>query len=194
MTLLTVPSTHREPKKHGGFSFLELDLLGLTLVTSRRFDDDRGCFIERYKRSAFEAAGITDDFVQDNVSVSKRGVLRGMHFQHAGHAQGKLVWAATGCVWDVCVDLRPDSTTRFQWQGVTLRGEEPTMLYVPPGFAHGFVVLSEQATVSYKCTKEYHPKAEGGVRWDDPDLAITWPTRDVHLSEKDACLPFLGQL
>ena len=170
------------------FEFVPQALDGVILVRPRVFDDPRGYFLESYKRSEFEAAGIDDDFRQDNVSVSTRGVLRGIHYQLPPHAQGKLVGVARGEVWDVCVDLRRDSPTFGEWCGVSLKDHEHTLLYVPPGFGHGFVVLSETAWFVYKCTREYAPGAERGIRWDDPDLAIDWPLSDVTVSEKDAAL------
>ncbi len=174
------------------FEFIPQALDGLVLVQPRVFGDPRGCFLERYKKSEFLAAGIEHEFVQDNHSVSSGGVLRGIHYQLPPKAQGKLVWVTHGSVWDVCVDLRRDSETFAKWHAVELSAENNTMLYVPPGFGHGFVVLSERANFLYKCTEEYDASVESGVRWDDPTLAIEWPVRDVTVSEKDAALPFLA--
>jgi dTDP-4-dehydrorhamnose 3,5-epimerase len=175
------------------FEFTPQDLSGLVLIRPRVFGDSRGSFFESYKRSEFEAAGIREAFVQDNCSVSSRGVLRGIHYQLPPRAQGKLVSVTRGSVWDVCVDLRKRSATFGRWFGVTLSEENHLMAYVPPGFGHGFVVLSESAQFLYKCTQEYDPSAERGVRWDDPELAIQWPLRDVVVSAKDAALPLLAQ-
>jgi dTDP-4-dehydrorhamnose 3,5-epimerase len=173
------------------FEFVRGPLEGVVLVRSRVFHDDRGWFAESYKRSEFEAAGIPGPFLQENASSSTRGVLRGIHYQLPPHAQGKLVTATSGHVYDVCVDLRRGSASFGRWFGVVLRAEDPLSVYVPEGFGHGFLTLSEHAQVSYKCTEEYAPGSERGLRWDDPDLAIDWPTRDVRVSPKDAALPLL---
>ena len=167
--------------------------LGLILIQPRVFHDPRGAFLECYKQSDFEAAGIAGPFVQDNHSVSKRGVLRGLHYQLPPRDQGKLVFVTEGRVWDVSVDIRRNSETFGQWHSVELSAENHTMLYVPPGFGHGFLVTSERAHVLYKCTAEYDVRLERGVRYDDPDLAIEWPGKDVLVSEKDSALPWLSE-
>ena len=172
-------------------SFTTLPLSGLLLVESRVFGDDRGFFIETYRASEFKANGIPEVFVQDNHSCSSRGVLRGLHFQRAPHAQGKLVRVALGSVWDVAVDLRVGSSSYRRWYGVELSAENHLMLYLPPGFAHGFLTLSDKAHFLYKCTDEYDKASEAGIRWDDPDIGIEWPMRDVVVSERDAALPFI---
>jgi len=174
------------------FEFSPQPLEGLILIRPRVLGDARGSFMESYRQSEFEAAGIHESFVQDNHSVSARGVLRGIHYQLPPRPQGKLVRVSAGSVWDVGVDLRKDSETFGQWCGVELTDENHTMLYLPPGFGHGFVVLSETAHCLYKCTSEYDASAERGVCWNDPDLAIDWPLRDVTVSEKDAALPRLA--
>lgn len=166
-----------------------LSLDGLVKLCPRVLEDDRGFFTERYKHSEFERLGLETRFVQDNHSRSRRGVLRGLHFQRAPHAQGKLVWAVSGRIFDVCVDMRKGSLTFGCWEGLELCADEGTMLYVPEGFAHGFLTLSETADVVYRCTAEYHPASEGGVRYNDPALGIEWPFTDVLLSPKDAALP-----
>jgi dTDP-4-dehydrorhamnose 3,5-epimerase len=171
------------------FEFTPQHLEGVVLIRPRVFGDERGCFFESYRASDFHAAGIRAPFVQDNVSVSKRGVLRGIHYQLPPRAQGKLVWVAAGAAWDVCVDLRRRSPTFGRWFGVTLSAENRLLAYVPPGFGHGFVALSDQTCFAYKCTQEYDAGAERGIRWDDPTLAIDWPTRDVTVSARDARLP-----
>jgi dTDP-4-dehydrorhamnose 3,5-epimerase len=173
------------------FEFFETSLPGVLSVQPRVFPDDRGFFLETYKKSDFAAAGITEDFEQDNHSFSQRTVLRGIHFQRAPHAQGKLVRAIEGKVWDLAVDIRPQSPNFRQWVGVELDSKKGNMLYIPPGFGHAFVVLSETAHFCYKCTAEYAPSADGGIRWNDPDLAIEWPVTDPIVSEKDVSLPFL---
>ncbi|MCB9828386.1 MAG: dTDP-4-dehydrorhamnose 3,5-epimerase [Planctomycetes bacterium] len=174
-------------------SFEPQALAGVVLVRAHAVEDVRGHFLEAYKRSAFEAAGITAPFVQENLSRSARGVLRGIHYQLPPHAQGKLVQVMAGSVFDVCVDLRRSSPTFGRWLGRTLEAERHEMLYIPAGFGHGFVVLSEAADVSYRCTAEYAPASERGVRWDDPDLAISWPVSDPLVSAKDAALPRLEE-
>jgi dTDP-4-dehydrorhamnose 3,5-epimerase len=174
--------------------FKHLPLEGLLLIWPVVFEDDRGYFMETYKASSYTANGIADNFVQDNHSCSRRGVLRGLHFQRPPHSQGKLVQVATGVVWDCAVDIRPDSRTYGQWHGVTLSEENRLMLYIPPGFAHGFVTLSEEAHLLYKCTAEFDKASEGGIRWNDPDLGIEWPLQDITISERDAALPFFKDL
>jgi dTDP-4-dehydrorhamnose 3,5-epimerase len=175
------------------FSFSRTALEGLIVIDAQRFDDERGFFMETYKASEFSANGISAIFVQDNHSKSCRGVLRGLHFQSPPHAQGKLVRVIAGRVWDVAVDLRPGSRTYAQWYGVELSSETQRMLFLPEGFAHGFVTLSETAEFVYMCTAEYSIGCDGGLRWDDPDLGIAWPIRDVTVSKKDALLPFLRE-
>lgn len=174
------------------FEFCPQVLEGVISIHPRLFGDARGRFLESYRREDFLAAGIGEPFVQDNFSTSSRGVLRGLHYQLPPHAQGKLVWVTRGTVFDVCVDLRRYSSTFGQWLGEELDGERHEMLYIPPGFGHGFVVLSEQAEFFYKCTAQYAPESERGIRWDDPDLAIDWPLTDVIVSAKDAALPRLA--
>jgi len=176
------------------FSFQPTTLPGVIAVKSRIFEDERGFFLESYRRDDFVAAGITASFVQDNLSFSTRGVLRGIHFQYAPHAQGKLVRTIDGKVWDLAVDLRPDSSTFRKWIGVELDSAEGDMLYIPAGYGHAFVVLSESAHFFYKCSAAYTPQGDGGVRWDDPDLAIEWPIENPVVSGKDACLPSLAEL
>lgn len=176
------------------FIFRTAPIEGLVVVELKCFVDRRGFFMETYKRSDFQAAGISEDFVQDNHSRSTRGVLRGLHFQTGKSAQGKLLRVISGRVWDVAVDMRPSSTSFGKWWGLELTSENGLMLYIPTGFAHGFVTLSEEADLVYKCTAEYDKERDGGVRWDDPDLAVGWPIRDVLVSSKDATLPYLKEL
>ncbi len=176
------------------FSFSTTPLPGLLIVEPRCFDDERGFFMETYKESEFRAAGIAESFVQDNHSLSRRGVLRGLHFQSAPKAQGKLVRVLRGAVWDVAVDLRAGSPTYARWHAAELSAENRLLFYLPPGFAHGFLTLSAEAELAYKCTAEYDASSDGGLRWDDPELAIDWPLRDVTLSTKDAALPLLRDL
>lgn len=176
------------------FTFKAAPIEGLVVVEPWRFEDERGFFMETYRRSDFRAAGIEVDFVQDNHSRSTKGVLRGLHFQTGSSAQEKLVRVVSGSVWDVAVDLRNGSSSYGKWWGLELSGENGLMLFIPRGFAHGFVTLSEEAHLAYKCTAEYDKERDGGVRWDDPRLEIGWPRRDVLVSAKDAALPYLKDL
>ena len=172
------------------FQFEKTKLDGVYLVKPQVFGDSRGYFMETYKKTDFLNAGIDVEFVQDNESRSTKGVLRGLHFQKA-HTQGKLVRVTKGTVYDVAVDVRPDSETFGQWVGVTLSAEDKTMLYIAEGFAHGFLVLSDEAEFIYKCTDVYDPSSEGGIMWNDPALKINWPELDVdyRISEKDGKHP-----
>ena len=170
-----------------------LDIPGLYLIQPKVFGDSRGYFFESYNERDFWEAGLTMRFVQDNQSFSRRGVLRGLHFQKE-HPQGKLVRVIQGEVYDVAVDIRPGSATYGTYYGLVLSGETQNQFYIPPGFAHGFVVLSETAIFAYKCTDYYHPEDEGGIRWNDGDLSITWPLSDVLVSPKDQALPFFKEL
>lgn len=171
------------------FKFHRLEIPDLILIEGQRFDDDRGFFAETYKMSQFVSYGISSPFVQDNWSHSIRGVLRGLHYQKHPKAQGKLVMVLRGQIFDVAVDIRKGSPTYGQWTGVTLTAEELRMLYVPPGFAHGFCVLSDEADVLYKVTAEYSPELDRGIIWNDPEIGIRWPIADPLLSVKDAQLP-----
>jgi dTDP-4-dehydrorhamnose 3,5-epimerase len=172
------------------FTFSAGPIEGLVIIQPQVFPDDRGLFFESYKASDFRRHGITAEFVQDNHSSSSRSVLRGLHFQDPPSAQGKLVRVIKGAAWDVAVDLRPRSSTYLEWFGLEISEANRTMLYVPPGFAHGFLTISDQAEFLYKCTAEYDKDAERGIRWDDPDIGIRWPEVDIIVSERDAALPF----
>jgi dTDP-4-dehydrorhamnose 3,5-epimerase len=165
---------------------IRLPLEGLLLLKPKVFRDDRGWFLESYNRSAFEAAGIREAFVQDNHSASGRGTLRGLHFQtHPG--QAKLVRCTRGRIWDVAVDIRPSSPTFGRHFGAELDSEGMAQLFVPVGFAHGFLVLSETAEVQYKCSNLYNPATESGISWDDAELSVPWPLQGITpiLSERD---------
>lgn len=161
----------------------------------RVFADDRGWFMESYNQAVFEkAVGYAVPFVQDNHSYSKRGVLRGLHFQLPPYAQGKLVRATQGRVWDVAVDIRKSSPTFGKWVGVELSAENRRQIWIPPGFAHGFITLSETSEFMYKTTALYNKASEGAIVWNDPQLAIAWPEipqAEVLLAEKDAAAPLL---
>jgi dTDP-4-dehydrorhamnose 3,5-epimerase len=176
------------------FTFHPLDIPDVILIRPRHFEDKRGWFMETYCASVFAANGIEPLFVQDNCSFSERGVLRGLHFQRPPKAQGKLVRVVEGEIYDVAVDLRTASPTYGRWVGEVLSEENRHVLYVPPGFAHGFCVLGERAGVVYKVTAEYAPDLEGGIRWDDPQIGIQWPIVEPVLSTKDARLPLLRDI
>ena len=167
---------------------------GVLIIEPRVFGDERGFFFESFNRRAFnEAVGQPVEFVQDNHSRSAKGVLRGLHFQRPPHAQGKLVRVTQGSVFDVAVDIRPDSATFGRWVGVELSGANHRQMWIPAGLAHGFLVTSDSADFLYKTTDYYRPESEGSVRWDDPDLAIAWPLDGITpaLSAKDAAAPAL---
>ena len=170
----------------GKFTFVQTELPGVIVIEPAVFGDARGYFMETFQKEEFAAAGITDEFVQDNQSKSSRGVLRGLHFQKE-HTQGKLVRVTKGEVFDVAVDCRPNSATFGKWVGVTLSEENKKQFYVPKGFAHGFLVLSDEAEFCYKCTDYYDPTAEGGIPYNDPTVNVEWPDCGCEylLSEKD---------
>ena len=168
------------------------NLPGVVIIEPKSFGDDRGYFFESFHERRYRVeAGIDAKFVQDNCSRSARGVLRGLHFQQA-YPQGKLVQVTQGEVFDVVVDYNPESPTFRQWVGVELSAANHRQFYVPPGYAHGFVVLSDFADFSYKCTEYYHPEDEAGIIWNDPDIDIAWPTTDVTLSPRDTQWPTLA--
>ena len=171
----------------GNFNFIPTKIKDLVIIEPKVFGDDRGYFMESYSQKDFAKAGLTMTFVQDNESKSRKGVLRGLHFQ-TKHTQGKLVRVTQGEVWDVAVDLRKGSPTYGQWEGVYLSAENKRQFYVPEGFAHGFVVTSEEAVFNYKCTDFYAPEYDSGLLWNDPDVGIEWPLEglgEILLSEKD---------
>ena len=172
------------------FEFERTGLPGVVIVRPAVFGDSRGYFMETYRKEQFAEAGITAEFVQDNESSSTKGVLRGLHFQKE-HTQGKLVRVTRGSVFDVAVDVRPGSAVFGKWTGVVLSEENKRMFYVPEGFAHGFLVLSDTATFAYKCTDVYDPSSEGGIPWNDPDIGVEWPELDCEYrtSPKDAAHP-----
>ncbi|MHC6657504.1 dTDP-4-dehydrorhamnose 3,5-epimerase [Aeromonas salmonicida] len=165
----------------------------LLIIEPKVFGDERGFFYETYQDARYKAAGITLDFVQDNRSRSTQNVLRGLHFQKT-KPQGKLVTVTQGHVFDVAVDLRPDSPTFGQHESVLLTGDNKVQFYIPPGFAHGFCVLSETADFQYKCTDYYDPADESGLLWNDPELGIEWPLAAPVLSPKDSVQPTLAQI
>jgi dTDP-4-dehydrorhamnose 3,5-epimerase len=175
------------------FRFEALELPDVLQVTPTRHVDARGHFAETWRRTAFAAAGIDADFVQDNLVRSVRGVLRGLHYQLPPRAQGKLVFVLSGEIYDVAVDLRPGSPTFGRSVSCTLSAASGNGLWIPAGFAHGYAVLSESADVLYKVTAEYDPASDRGVRWDDPTLAVRWPVKEPLLSAKDRELPLLPE-
>jgi dTDP-4-dehydrorhamnose 3,5-epimerase len=166
---------------------------GMLIVEPGIFGDERGYFMETHHLKRFQSADIDCVFVQDNLSFSKKNVLRGLHFQKT-KPQAKLVQAITGGIFDVGVDLRPDSSTYGKWFGVVLSEENNRQIFVPEGFAHGFCVLSESAHVAYKCSDYYDPDDERGLHWSDPDIAIDWPLKDPILSAKDSQFGYLRDL
>jgi dTDP-4-dehydrorhamnose 3,5-epimerase len=169
------------------------ELPGVLVIEPAVFADERGFFKETYSGIRYPESGVSGTFVQDNVSRSARGVLRGLHFQHP-HGQGKLVTVLEGEVFDVAVDVREGSPTFGRWVGERLSAENHRQLWIPPGFAHGFLTLSESALFAYKCTDYYHPETERTIRWDDPDVAVAWPDVDVVQSPRDASAPFLRDM
>nr|WP_275299555.1 dTDP-4-dehydrorhamnose 3,5-epimerase [Clostridium sp. YIM B02506] len=178
------------------FNFIETKIKDLYIIEPKVFGDNRGYFMETYNKNDFFEAGLTMEFVQDNESRSKKGVLRGMHFQ-TKHTQGKLVRATRGEVYDVAVDLRKGSPTFGKWEGVLLTEENKRQFYVPEGFAHGFLVVSDEAVFNYKCTDFYAPEYDSGLLWNDPEVGIEWPLDGINellLSEKDKVQKTLKEL
>lgn len=180
----------------GNFNFIETKIQGVYIIEPKIFGDNRGYFMETYNKEHFEEVGLNMTFVQDNESKSTKGVLRGLHFQKK-HSQGKLVRVTKGEVFDVAVDLKKGSPTYGQWEAVVLSEENKKQFYIPEGFAHGFLVLSDEAVFNYKCTDFYSPEYDGGVMWNDPDINIKWPLEGIEnivLSEKDKKHPNLKDL
>lgn len=176
------------------FEFSSFEIEGPALIVPKSFADNRGFFFESFKKSAFASAGIATEFVQDNHSHSVgNGVMRGLHFQRGEHAQAKIVRCTRGKIFDVAVDVRPHSPTFGRHVAVELSEENKHMLFVPRGFAHGFMTLSEHTDVQYKADNEYAPQSESGILWNDPALAIAWPMQDAILSPKDTLWPTLSQ-
>ncbi len=171
------------------FEFIRTEIPSVIVVKPGVFRDERGFFMETYKHSDFVKGGIPEHFVQDNHSKSSRTVLRGLHYQKDPKAQGKLVRCISGRIFDAAVDIRAGSPTFAKWVGVELSEDNGEMLYVPKGFAHGFLVLSDTAEIIYKCTDEYSPENERGIIWNDPDIALSWPVREPLVSSKDAANP-----
>ena len=168
-------------------------LEGLLILEPKVFEDERGYFLETYHGLRYRDSGVKTSFVQDNLSFSKKNILRGLHFQIT-QPQIKLVQVISGEIFDVAVDIRPTSATFGKWAGVVLSEENKRQLLVPEGFAHGFCVISECAHVAYKCSVYYNPADEGGIRWSDPDIGIDWPVKNPILSDKDRKFPYLSDL
>jgi len=175
------------------FIFKRLEIPDVILIEPKIFEDGRGFFMETYKHSEFKKNGIEYEFVQDNHSKSKKGVLRGLHYQLKPMEQGKLVRCIRGKIWDVAVDIRKGSPWYGKWVAVELSEDNKLMLWIPPGFAHGFVALEDNTEVVYKVTKEYAPELDRGIIWNDPDIGINWPIEEPILSEKDKKLPKLKE-
>ena len=176
------------------FSFSSLEIPDVKLVIPKYYSDERGYFLESFKESEFSANGINAKFVQDNVSFSTKGVLRGLHYQQKPKEQAKLISVISGEIFDVAVDIRKDSTTYGKWVSQILSEKNHKMLYIPEGFAHGFCTLSDTANVLYKVTNEYSPENERGIIWNDPNVSISWPIENLIISEKDKKLPILQKL
>ncbi len=176
------------------FEFIKTPIKGLLVVRPETGRDARGTFSENYKATEFRKAGIKTLFVQENRSVSRRNVLRGLHYQRAPHAQAKLVRCGRGRIFEVAADLRPNSPTFGRAYAIELSEANGLMLYIPEGFAHGFYALTDKAEVMYKCSREYAPSHDAGIRWNDPDLAVNWPCKRPNLSPKDKTLPFLKEV
>ena len=184
------------PEKYGNFTFIKTDIEGVIIVEPTAYGDNRGYFCETYQKQNFFDGGIKVDFVQDNHSMSVGGVLRGLHFQKQ-YPQSKLVRCIRGAVYDVAVDLREGSKTYGKYVGVELSSENKRQFFIPKGFAHGFLVLTDEAEFVYKVDDFYHPNDEGGLMWNDPEVGIKWPIKDgmeIRLSEKDKLNPPLSQL
>ena len=171
------------------FEFKSLEIPEIILIEPKVFKDERGFFLETFKRSDFIKNNIKESFVQENSSHSNYGILRGLHFQKNPKAQGKLVMVIKGEVFDVAVDIRKNSPTYGKWVGVILSEENKNMLYIPTGFAHGFCVLSKEVDFIYKVTEEYSPETEAGIIWNDPELNIKWPIENPIINERDAKFP-----
>ena len=172
---------------------IQTELPGVLIIEPRVFGDERGFFMETWQQRRYAEAGMPEQFVQDNISFSRRGILRGLHYQNP-QGQGKLVYVLQGEVYDVAVDIRAGSPHYGGVVGVTLSAENKRQFYIPPGFAHGFCVTSNTALFVYKCTEFYNPALEGSVRWDDPQLGIDWPVREPLLSDKDKLAPLLREI
>ncbi len=176
------------------FTFQKLKIPDVVLIQSKIFPDERGFFLEVFNDAAYKAAGLPEVFAQDNFSHSKKGVIRGLHYQLSPFAQGKLVACVSGRIFDVAVDIRKDSPTFGKWVGEELSEENGRLLYIPSGFAHGFMALEENTRVLYKCTAIYHPGSERGLAWNDPGVAISWPDQNPIVNSRDAIFPNINTI
>ena len=177
------------------FEFKKMEIEDVILVTPKVFGDSRGFFLESYKKTDFFKNGITDEFNQDNHSKSSKGVLRGLHYQAKPYSQAKIVRCVNGKIFDVAVDIRPNSPTFKKWVGAVLSEDNKNMLYIPQGFAHGFVALSDEVEILYKASGEYAPQADRGIRWNDPEIAVEWGIDfEPLVSEKDSKQPFIKDI
>jgi len=179
--------------KKRNLEIIKTKLEGLLIIRPRVFEDDRGYFFESFRLDKMREFGIDSDFVQDNESKSQKDVLRGLHFQNPPFEQGKLVRVVKGAVLDVAVDIRRDSQTYGEWLSQELSEDNRTMLWIPPGFAHGFLTLKDDTIFQYKCTNYYNKESEGSIRWNDPDLNIDWGVENPVVSEKDRAAPFFSE-
>ena len=170
-----------------------VDIPGLLVISPDVYHDNRGFFMESYHEERYFKQGLTEKFVQDNHAGSIKNVLRGLHYQ-TKHAQGKLIRAIQGEVFDVAIDIRRGSATFGKWFGIHLSAENHKQLYIPADFAHGYCAMSEYVEIQYKCTEKYYPSYDAGIRWDDPDIGINWPVSNPILSKKDEALPYLNQI
>lgn len=187
-TLINIPGTGIM-----ALQFQKLDIADLILITPQVFHDERGFFLESYKKSEFLENGISTEFIQSNHSRSTKGVLRGLHYQTEPQAQAKLVRCIRGRIFDIAVDIRRNSPDFGKWIGIYLSAENMQMLFIPAGFAHGFYTISDEAEILYQVDREYHRESDRGIIWNDPDLNIAWPQGEVILSEKDKALPGFKQ-
>ncbi|MEX0769419.1 MAG: dTDP-4-dehydrorhamnose 3,5-epimerase [Balneolaceae bacterium] len=174
--------------------FISTDIRDLLILEPTVFGDERGYFLETYRREYFEDQGIDVEFIQDNTSLSQKGTIRGLHYQKRKHAQAKLMRVSRGAILDIAVDIRQESDTFGRHVAVELSEENHRQLYIPEGFAHGFAVLTTEAVIHYKCNRYYYPEAEHGIRWDDPDLKIDWRVSDPIVSDKDLNQPYFCDL
>ncbi|MDQ1330422.1 MAG: dTDP-4-dehydrorhamnose 3,5-epimerase [Thermodesulfobacteriota bacterium] len=170
-----------------------LSIPDVILIEPKIFQDNRGCFFEIFRESEFNNANLPVRFPQCNFSFSKKNVIRGLHYQKHPKTQGKIITVLKGRIWDVAVDIRRNSPTYLKWLSLELDDANRFMLYIPPGFAHGFLALSEDVHLIYKCTNEYDSKLDAGIRWNDPDIGIVWPVKNPILSDRDVDLPFINE-
>lgn len=192
--VLQLLNLYISPLSKNNMNIIQTPLKDLLVIEPKVFEDDRGYFFESWNKAIFEKQGLNLDFVQDNQSLSSKGVLRGLHFQNPPYVQGKLVRVIQGSVMDVAVDIRKDSPTYGEHFSIKLSGKNKTSIWIPPGFAHGFVTLEDDTIFTYKCTGVYNKKSEGSILWNDKDLNIDWGMQNPIISEKDAVSPTFAML